>query len=36
LVIKLLCYVNLSFFYSPSEVEKKNSPRNLNELTDLH
>ena len=23
LVIKLLCYVNLSFFYSPSEVEKK-------------
>ena len=26
MVIKLLCYVNLSFFYSPSEVEKKNSP----------
>jgi len=23
LVIKLLCYVNLSFFYIPSEVEKK-------------
>jgi len=23
LVIKLLRYVNLSFFYSPSEVEKK-------------
>jgi len=21
--MKLLCYVNLSFFYSPSEVEKK-------------